>query len=185
MGLGLSIVERLGRILDHPIGLASNIGHGSTFSITVPRAETRPRVIGDAVPSPPPGSLAGWFVLCIDNEPAVLRGMETLLTGWGCRVCAAESSARALEEVAAAGEPPDVILADYHIDVGTGIDAILALRQKLGLDIPAVIITADHTLEVEREVRRHGFAMLRKPLKAAALRAILAQYMVRRSAAAE
>jgi CheY-like chemotaxis protein len=110
--------------------------------------------------------------------------MQALLSGWGCRVLLAESSARAVAAVSVPGvEAPHVILADYHLDEGTGVMAVAAVRQATGLDIPAVIISADHSADVQREVRRLGYPQLRKPLKAAALRSILTQCVLRRSAA--
>jgi len=113
--------------------------------------------------------------------------MQTLLTGWGCRVRTAESRHKALQILAAEAELPDAILADYHLDSGTGVDAVLAIRDTTGVEIPALIITADHTPEVQKEIRGHGLGLLRKPLKAAALRAVLTQTVVRKpvSAAAE
>ncbi len=184
LGLGLSIVERIGRILDHPIRLVSVPRRGSTFSVRIPAAQ--PRALPVATQSPPTlGSLNGIAVLCIDNEAAVLSGMEALLTGWGCTVRTASSAHLALDLLAAGTFEPDIVLADYHLDSGTGVDAALRIRKALERTLPAVIITADHSLEVQREVRSHDLPLLRKPLKAAALRAILTQLTVRRPAAAE
>ena len=185
VGLGLSIVERIGRILGAPIRLLSEAGRGSMFSVTVVAGVPRIEAVGEAVIVAPPGTLAGCTVLCVDNEPAVLAGMEALLTGWGCRVRTAPSAAKAVELVTRGPVVPDAILADYHLDSGTGLMAVQAVREALGVEIPAVIITADHTAEVMREVKGMGLALLRKPLKAAALRALLTQYLQRRAAAAE
>ncbi len=185
VGLGLSIVERIGKILEHPITIISDAGRGSIFSVTVPRTEPRLAAKVEGLPAASLGNLGGLRVLCVDNEPAVLAGMEALLLGWGCEVHKAPSTLKAVQAVAAMAGPPDVMLADYHLDTGTGVDAVLAVREATGREIPAVIITADHSPEVQRDVRSRGLSMLRKPLKAAALRAIMAQYVVRRSAAAE
>ena len=183
--MGLSIVERIGKILEHPITITSDAGRGSIFSVTVPRTEPRLAAKVEGLPAASLGNLSGLRVLCVDNEPAVLAGMEALLMGWGCEVHKAPSTLKAVQAVAAMAGPPDVMLADYHLDTGTGVDAVLAVREAIGREIPAVIITADHSPEVQRDVRSRGLSMLRKPLKAAALRAIMAQYVVRRSAAAE
>lgn len=185
LGLGLSIVERLGRVLMHPIALKSAARRGSTFSVTVPQGVVRSLTEVEPLSSPLPGSLAGCYLLCIDNEPAVLDGMSSLLSGWGCKVRTAESRQKALRLIDSDRAIPDAILADYHLDSGTGVDVVLALRAGLGADVPAVIITADNTVEVQREVRRLGLGLLRKPLKAASLRAVLSQAIVRRPAAAE
>ena len=133
---------------------------------------------------PVAGSLAGCVALCVDNEPSVLQGMQALLTGWGCKVLTAADRDEAVAAVRAAGAHPDVILADYHLDVGTGFDVIATLRREAGLAIPAVVITADHSAEVQRETRRLGYGLLRKPLRPPRC-AILAQFVQRRAAAAE
>jgi hypothetical protein len=51
--------------------------------------------------------------------------------------------------------------------------------------VPAIVITADYSPEVQREVRMRGHALLRKPLKAAALRALIYQLTWQRAVAAE
>jgi CheY-like chemotaxis protein len=85
--------------------------------------------------------------------------------------------------LAAVGETPTAILADYHLDEGTGLAAVATVRAALGSQIPAIIVTADYTAEVQREVRAAGLGLLRKPLKAAALRALLTQLSLQRQAA--
>lgn len=185
LGLGLSIVERICRILNHPISLNSVPRRGSAFGVAVPRAETTKAAALEPAPPPRQGGLAGLAVLCIDNEPAVLSGMEALLSGWGCIVRTAPSSQEALEVLSEMHFEPDVLLADYHLDSGTGVDAVLRIRKAVQQPVPAIIITADHSLEVQREVKSHELSMLRKPLKAASLRAILNQISIRRQAAAE
>ncbi len=79
--------------------------------------------------------LAGITVLCIDNEPPILDGMETLLGGWGCRVIKAPDLEDAGRCVAEAKVPPDGLLVDYHLDGGNGIDAIAELRRRFGADL--------------------------------------------------
>ena len=185
LGLGLSIVERIGKVLDHPVHLESVPGRGSVFSVDLLRVAPS----SSALPSEPPAQLAGRLsglrVLCLDNEPAVLQGMQTLLSGWGCSVATARSSEEALQHLGQGTQPPDIILADYHLDDSTGTGAVAALRAASRTQIPAIIITADHSAEVQREVRLKGHALLRKPLKAAALRALMHQLTWRRAVAAE
>ena len=77
------------------------------------------------------------------------------------------------------------LLVDYHLDNANGVDAIVALRARLGRDLPAILITADRTLRVREEARRHNIPVLHKPVKPAALRALLAQGRIQRVAAAE
>ena len=183
LGLGLSIVERIGKVLNVPISLESEPAKGTAFSVTLPRVEAQarpPRLDQDVYFA---GSITGCLVLCVENEEQVLAGMEALLNGWGCRVLLAGSREQALEVARAAEETPHIILADYHLDEDTGVETVAAVRAATGVKIPAVIISADHSVEVQRDIRRRGFIHLRKPLKAAALRAILMQSMLRRAAA--
>ncbi len=184
LGLGLSIVERIGRVLDSEIGLRSEPGRGSTFSMTLPRTAT-PAILPGETATVTVGPIAGCVTLCIDNEPAVLAGMRTLLEGWGCLVLTAESSASAIVAVNRAGVRPDVILADYQLDSGTGVEAVAQIRAHVDWDVPALIITANHSPEVQREVRRRGLGLMRKPVKAGALRALLTQQQLQRQSAAE
>ena len=187
VGLGLSIVERIGRVLGTPVTVASEPGRGSAFSVALPRAVARPARLSDNAPVATSvghtGSLAGVTALCIDNEPAVLDGMTTLLKGWGCEVLAAGTLAEALAHLGPGKRAPDVILADYHLDQGVGLDVIAAVRAATGRHIPAVVITADQSPEVQRDIKLQDAGLLRKPLKAAALRAMLGRYTLRRMAA--
>jgi len=125
-------------------------------------------------------------VLCIDNEPQILDGMQTLMGGWGCRVITAPDLPSAIAAVTEAQITPDGLLVDYHLDnKGNGIDAIAALRRKFGAELPAILITADRSPLVRDAARANDIQVLNKPLKPAALRALMAQWRVQRIAAAE
>ncbi|MGD0419784.1 MAG: PAS domain-containing hybrid sensor histidine kinase/response regulator [Xanthobacteraceae bacterium] len=184
VGLGLSIVERIGRVLDCEVALKSNVGRGSRFSVEVPRAAA---AIGapvlHAVPKAAAGQLAGTVALCIDNERAILDGMQTLLGGWGCRVLKAADLAEALAAIEGSGLHPDGLLVDYHLDGGNGMVAIAELRRRHGRDVPAILVTADRSVHVREEARAAGVHVLNKPVKPASLRALITQWRVQRVAA--
>ena len=184
VGLGLSIVERIARVLDCEVALKSDVGRGSRFSVEVPRgraaaAEPALRAAAKAAA----GQLAGTVVVCIDNEPAILDGMQTLLRGWGCRVLQAVDLAAALAAIAASGCEPDGLLVDYHLDADNGLDAIAELRARYGRGLPAILLTADRSLKVRDEARTAGAHVLNKPVKPASLRALMTQWRVQRVAA--
>lgn len=185
LGLGLSIVERIARVLDHKLELSSESGRGSRFSVLVPVVAPLPAMAHPPeAPVAPATPLAGLRVLAIDNEPAILEGMRTLLGGWGCAMITAASLKEANEKLRTLPAPPEVVIADYHLDEGTGIDAIAALRWKLGGGLPAVLLTADRGLAVRDEATEKGIHVLNKPLKPAALRALLARWRAERRATA-
>jgi Na+/proline symporter/signal transduction histidine kinase len=184
LGLGLSIVERIARVLDHEVTLRSTVGKGSTFAVTLPTAAPLPAA------APPPSvaptrsaPLAGLRVVAIDNEPSIIEGMRVLLSGWGCTVITAASAQDAVAALRDAPEAPDVIIADYHLDEGDGLDAVVALRWKLGRELPAILLTADRSPAVRDAAFAKGVHVLHKPLKPAALRALLAQWRATRIAA--
>ncbi|TVS09621.1 MAG: PAS domain S-box protein [Wenzhouxiangella sp.] len=176
LGLGLAIVERIARILDHPITLRSQPGRGTLFAITVPLASG----VSAPLPAAPVGrrrgrDLVGTRVLCVDNEPDILAGMVSLIGPWGCEVRTACDEQEALQVLADTGLP-DVILADYHLDEAhNGIDLMNRLRARFGIRVPGILITADQTDVVRNEARANGYRVLHKPLKPAALRALLSR----------
>jgi CheY-like chemotaxis protein/anti-sigma regulatory factor (Ser/Thr protein kinase) len=185
LGLGLSIVERVARVIGSEVSVSSEPGRGSQFSVTVPLSQAAPVQLPARDDTRIDfAQLAGVAALCIDNDPAVLDGMETLLTGWGCSVLKAPGLDEALAAAAASAVLPNGLLVDYHLDRGTGLDAIAALRARYG-EVPAILITADRTAAVRERARALGIQVLHKPLKPAALRALLAQWRVLRVAAAE
>jgi CheY-like chemotaxis protein len=185
LGLGLSIVERIGRVLDHKVNLRSTPRRGSRFSVEVPVSSAAPVAAPREIATVARGQLLGTAVLCIDNEPKVLDGMETLLGGWGCQVLKAPDLAAAIAAIAQSKIAMNGLLVDYHLDRGNGLDAIVELRRRFGADLPAILITADRSPHVRDEARTLGVQVLSKPLKPAALRALMAQWRVQRVAAAE
>jgi Na+/proline symporter/CheY-like chemotaxis protein len=184
VGLGLSIVERIGRVLDCEVALKSTLGRGSRFSVEVPRAiAVVAEPVLHAAPKAAAGQLAGTVVLCVDNERAILDGMQTLLGGWGCRVLKAVDLTEALAAIDACGFEPDGLLVDYHLDGGNGVGTIAELRRRYGRDLPAILVTADCSLYVREEARAAGVHVLNKPLKPASLRVLITQWRVQRVAA--
>ena len=99
LGLGLSIVERLARVLEADLGLRSRVGSGSVFFVDIPLSAatwSEPDPVASEI-APAPSSLAGLTICAIDNEPRILDGMRILLEGWGCTVVTAGSRAEAIE----------------------------------------------------------------------------------------
>ena len=175
MGLGLAIVERVARMLDHRIGVRSVQGEGSVFSVTVPVGDRRRQI---RPPEPAPAAslnrLAGSLVLVIDNERSILSGMTALLEGWRCVVVTATSGEEAVQVIESLERPPDIAIADYHLEHGaTGVSALRAVLEHCGVTIPSLIITADRLPEVQEEVNANGFQLLNKPVKPAQLRSLM------------
>ena len=129
------------------------------------------------------GDLRGAIVLCVDNERSILDGMKTLLSSWQCPVITALDSMEAIEQLKTARVTPDVIISDYHLDREDGCEAIRAISAACNADIPGIIATADPSHEVRAKVMAAGYAFLQKPIKPAALRALISSLIIQHQAA--
>ncbi len=185
LGLGLSIVDRIARVLRLELQVFSGNGSGTRFSVILPIADAQ-EAAEPAVPAaalPPGVALNGMRVLCIDNDPRILEGMRLLFDGWGCAV----STHSGTHSVNGAGAmlKPDIILADYHLDGETGLDLVVRLRRRFGAAIPAVLVTADRSNEVREAAEALDVTVLNKPLKPAMLRSLMTRVRHMAPAAAE
>ena len=180
LGLGLAIVDRVSHILGHPIKVTSTLGKGSVFSITVPIGKSKPAPTANEqapISARKVGGLEDLNVLCIDNDPTILEGMATLLRGWKCQVIAASSLADAQEKCP--DKRPEIILADYQLDNDeNGLDTMDQLQSFFApispdTRIPGVLVTAQTGDALVEEVHERGYQILHKPVKPAALRAMM------------
>ncbi|MEO7432814.1 MAG: PAS domain-containing hybrid sensor histidine kinase/response regulator [Dokdonella sp.] len=176
LGLGLSICDRMARLLGHPISVRSRAARGSVFAVELPRAHVQ-RL--PSQPRAPRGESTAFtselHALCLDNDPTILEGMSALLTRWGLSC----DLAGTIEDALAATQRrrPDLLLVDYHLDTDKdGLDALGLLRSACSPAPPGALITADTSAELALRARALGYALLRKPVKPAALRALIAQF---------
>jgi len=178
LGLGLAIADGFCQVLDHPLSVRSWPGKGSVFSVTVPIAANvvkQYRLNGKIEPQHT--ALTGVQVLCIDNEESILIGMHSLLSRWGCQVWTASNRAEC-EALLAEDVHPQLVLVDYHLDHGeTGCDLMAWLRMRLGEPVPGVVISADGRPELIATIHAAGLDYLSKPVKPAALRAMMSRHL--------
>ncbi|HVC02228.1 MAG TPA: NahK/ErcS family hybrid sensor histidine kinase/response regulator [Steroidobacteraceae bacterium] len=181
-GLGLAIVERIGRRLGHPIALRSWVGRGSVFSVRVPcgGSECAPvrRIVTSAADR---ASLAGKHIWCLDDDPQILEGIRALLSQWGCEVTVAESAERALELAARSG-PPNVLLLDYRLRAGTGPEVVPALFRCWGAAVAVIVISAETDPAVRESILARGWTFLAKPVRPSRLRALMNHALTRSAA---
>jgi len=178
LGLGLAIADRLCRVLGHQLEVRSWPGKGSVFSVSVPLAHIpAPTALNGAKVELNGQPLNGAQVLCIDNEDSILIGMSSLLSRWGCQVWTARNRLDC-EQLLNQAVRPQLALVDYHLDEGeTGTELMAWLRTRLGEPVPGVVISADARPELIAAVHAAGLDYLAKPVKPAALRALLSRHL--------
>lgn len=186
LGLGLAIVERLVKLLDHPLELRSQLGKGSMFAVTVPRGRRE-----DFVPGEADGQIfvdrdvANSLILVVDDEPDVRESMLALLARWRCEVVAAASCDEMLQKLISVQRMPDLIVSDYRLKDGeNGIDVVARLREEFNAQVPALLITGDTGPEQLREAEESGLHVLHKPLNPSRLRSLIANLRRERTRAA-
>ena len=182
LGLGLAIVKRTAALLELPMQLVSEAGHGCTFELSlpvapdlpVPRPANGPTDAGDPVDPDAPGEPGGpgepgepgagkpLSVLLVDDEAEVLLSLCTYLRqiGWPARGAA---SGREAEAALAGGFKADVLVVDFRLRDETGLEVIERLRVRCPA-LPAVIVTGDTGAERLREFDGITASVLHKPV---------------------
>lgn len=180
LGLGLSIVRRLGELLKHQVRVRSWLGRGSVFSIDVPITQdsNRPSLALAPVPLSAPSTSVTGTILVIEDDPDIRQLLQTLLAGEGHSVLVAPNGDTALT-LSATAAPPDLILTDYNLPGEmNGVTLVRALRAQYKRDLPAIIITGDISGVTLRDIAGHGCLQLNKPMKLAELITAIQTLMV-------
>ncbi|OEY99221.1 MULTISPECIES: PAS-domain containing protein [Stenotrophomonas] len=182
-GLGLAIVERIGRLLGHRISLRSTLGQGSVFAVTV--------ALGDAaaIPVPVPAPVAPvdagddsplrqCRVWSIDDDPRVCAATRALLERWGCMVELADGPQAALE-IASTFNVPQLLLLDVRMGQWHGPDLYEQLCELWQARPPVILVTAERDDALKAHASENGWGFLPKPVRPPALRALMTQLLVR------
>ncbi|MCW2239232.1 ATP-binding protein [Azospirillum canadense] len=177
LGLGLSIVQRLSKLLGHPVTVESEPGRGSVFTIDVPLGKAP--VLGARPPSAPAlRDREGRFAVLIDDDITVLLGLQAIFREWRYQTLIAISAEQAIERLTAADRLPDVIIADYRLRGGErGTDAVQRIRAALGRTVPAIILTGETGLDWQREAAALGYGVAFKPIAPRQLQDVLRTHL--------
>jgi two-component system, sensor histidine kinase len=175
LGLGLSIVDRLARLLDHRLELESELGHGAAFRVIVPEAQPERLGKREAPVVAEPVALDGVFVAVLDDTPDVLEAMSAMLRRWRCETVSATNSEALIQALRQHNRPPDLLICDYRLaETRNGSEVILALRNEMGITCPALLITGDVAMQQDQQLTDAGITLMQKPVRAAVLRSTIA-----------
>jgi PAS domain S-box-containing protein len=175
-GLGLAIVRRIGKMLDHGIDLRSTPGKGSVFWIEVPRGGSSCDTAEKArTPESERSDLPGT-ILVVEDEASVRSSLSRLLKMKGIEPIVVATANDALERVSRQQIRPDLLICDYNLVGSTnGIDTVNALRAALAGNVPAIVMTGDVRSKVVDSIAAHGISVLIKPFSADELLQTIAQ----------
>jgi two-component system CheB/CheR fusion protein len=144
LGLGLSIVKRLGDLLDHHVGVRSVPNRGSSFWITVPMVGTAAAIMESAAVAKPAAGRHLARILVVEDDPDIRDLMQLLLEQQGHDVVAVADGPLALDRVGRGGFRPQLIMADFNLPNGMdGIEVVADLRGRLKTKVPAIMLTGD------------------------------------------
>jgi two-component system, sensor histidine kinase len=167
LGMGLAIVQRLCRLLEHPLEVHSTVDRGSVFRLLVPAGEASaidaPTVETETLP---PRKLGALTVLLIDDELAIREATRELLRPMHVGVIAAGTIAEGVELAGQSPDGVDLIISDWRLRGSeNGVDAVRAVRAVCGGATPAVLITGDTSADLLKLAHESGLVVLHKPLQ--------------------
>ena len=173
LGLGLSIVQRLARLLGHGLDVRSVPGKGSVFTITAPcrKGTATTPVEAQALNDGPDGkALPRLEIILVEDDPDLLDLLAQLLRAQGHHVRCAVDASTAMALITAGAIRPEVLLTDYNLPNGaSGVELLARIRTLLGHSMPAIILTGDISTEAITAIEGEDCIRLSKPVEPQAL----------------
>ena len=181
LGIGLSIVDRLSRLLGHPVVVRSRLGGGSLFRLVVPHATAQhqpPFLDGRTSDLPRPDARLPKRVMLLDDDRDVQQAMAQLLKMHGMETTCVGTTDEAM--AALQSQVPDaphtVLLSDVRL--ADGEDGLLfstRLAGRMAQPPKVVLLTGETSPESLQRLRESRFDVLFKPVDAQTLLDTLAR----------
>lgn len=146
VGLGLAIVKEVSRLLGFSVRILSTLGVGTRVLLKIPgrcRIAAAFSTIDSALPQVPAAATRRARVILVEDNQGVRVATELFLKLEGHETLSAGSLAEA-EQLLERLQPGDIVIADYHLDgQNTGLDMLLRLRERVGYDVPGIVLSGD------------------------------------------
>jgi two-component system, sensor histidine kinase len=179
-GLGLSIVQRLVKLLKLGFDVRSESGKGSAFALVLPASigQVAPEHLESKdLPTRQP-QIGKPHILLVEDDLGVRDATRMLLKVDGYRVSAVSSLEGALR-IARSDKSIDLLLTDYHLgNDETGTQVIAALRDTLGVAMKAVLMTGDTSSAIRDLPHDIRVKTASKPIKAEELLTLIRGLLV-------
>lgn len=166
IGLGLAIVDRLCRLLNHPVKVESSLGKGACFSIFAPVSEGR---VAEQ-PSLEISMRVQGDILIVEDDPLVADATRQLLQTCGATVTVSVSAEDARAQLD--GGRFAAIICDYRLPASSGVEVLRYAREKHP-EIIAALVTGDVSVQLDDVLRADNVPILRKPVTVAQLKDVL------------
>ncbi len=176
IGLGLAIVDRLAKLLHHPLDLRSAPDTGSTFAVTVPRVFGVDELLAEPQPAPTTAlprhdKLDNLRVLVVDDDMLVRTSTAGILESWGCDVSLGEGLDEVWREYSESHF--DLVICDYRLPDGNGLQLADRIRDHCELPPAFILVSGDTSPEILQAVNERGLHLLHKPVRPAKLRSLI------------
>jgi CheY-like chemotaxis protein len=190
LGLGLALARKLTTLMNGQLGVESEPGIGSTFTLRLPLRKPVDRILDAPMRdvSDPSRRDASQNVHCgaTENQPLILAvednpvGITVLrhnLERHPVRVDYAMSGREALD--AAAARRYDLVLMDLQMPGMDGLETTVEMRKLPGyIDVPILALTANTGDDLRDRCRQIGMrAFLSKPIKGAELWSAISKFL--------
>ena len=178
LGLGLTISDRIAKLLNCLILIKSEPNLGSMFALNI--SQQTPVITqtqNNSTAAKANRELLGLTVLLIDNDELLLTALTKQLESWGCIVTAL-SGRNDWQAITSIKPKFDFVIADYHLDDGdNGVELVKSIFDELSINLPCIVCSADPSEPLRQHCSDAEFSFIKKPVKALALKKLIKHLM--------